>query len=122
MIASSLGLEAFVSTVIFLQKLFVLEKKKFCLPPPHIYIAYAVTLSAGLVFWVSLVAVTGDVLTQLSFGFTYSVMSWTSLVVVVNEKLMFPSRNQVYALGFRLLTNLGYQLQLRLVLNLLKII
>lgn len=110
------GLSVFTSSIIFLRRLFVLNK--FRRPIPIVfYLAYFLSLVSGVSFWATLNAVEQQVWEQLTLGITSTTLSWLVLVLIVNEDLCFPTRQQRWSLVFYLLTELSITMQVRLILS-----
>ena len=70
-----------------------------------------------LCFWASLNSVYRRLWEQLALGITSTSLSWVVLVVIVNEDLCYPTRQQWYSLVFYLVTELSITLQVRFVLS-----
>lgn len=112
----ALALTVVTTSAIFARRVLVLQK--YCAPPkPYHYITYAISILSGLVFWTSLNMLSMSVVVQLLFGVTSTTLSWVVLVLLVNERLKFPSRQQWMSLVFYVLTEASFLIQVRLLFN-----
>ena len=113
---TAIFLSLFTASVIFLRRIFVLNR--FRRPIPRVFgAAYLLSLVSGLCFWASLNSVYRRLWEQLALGITSTSLSWVVLVVIVNEGLCYPTRQQWYSLVFFLVTELSITLQVRFVLS-----
>jgi hypothetical protein len=109
-------LSLFTASVIFLRRIFVLNR--FRRAVPRVFgAAYLLSLVSGLCFWASLNSVYRTMWEQLALGVASTGLSWVVLVVIVNEDLCYPTRQQWYSLLFYLVTELSITLQVRFVLS-----
>jgi hypothetical protein len=112
----ALGLTVVTSTIIFFRRILVLDKYKCPLRRVH-FAAYGVSLVSGLLFWASLNAITSSISEQFLFGITSTTLAWLVYVLMVNERLMYPSRQQWVSLLFHIITEGSLLFQVRLVLG-----
>lgn len=113
---AALALSLVTATIIFFRRVFVLEKVTV-LPKRFHLLPFSISLLSGVVFWVSVNAVTSSALVQLLFGILSTTLSWIVLVFLVNERLAYPSRQQCLALVFYALTEVSFLVQVRLVIQ-----
>ncbi len=112
----ALGISLFTASLSFMRNLFVLNKYTF--PPTRLHIlAYLHALLAGLSFWVTVNSVNEIIVLQLTAGLTASVLTWTVYVLLVNERLMFPTGQQCVSLLFYVVGQVSISIQVRLVLK-----
>ena len=113
----ALGLTLLTSTIIFARRVLVLNR--LACPPRGLQpVAYGVSLVSGLLFWATLNATKGDeVGVQLLLGLQSTTLAWLVLVLLVNERLRFPTRQQWLGLVFYLVTETSILFQVRLVWN-----
>ena len=91
---------------------------RFRRPIPHVfYVAYGLSLVSGVSFWATLNAVQQELWEQLTLGITSTTLSWVVLILIVNEDLCYPTRQQYWSLLFYLLTELSITMQVRLIVN-----
>ena len=109
-------LSLFTASIVFLRRIFVMNR--FRRPVPGVfYMAYGLSLVSGLAFWATLNSVYQELWEQLIFGLISSTLSWVVLVLIVNEDLCFPTRQQWYSYLFYFITELSITLQVRFVLR-----
>ena len=109
-------LSLFTASIIFLKRIFVMNR--FRRPVPNVfYMGYGLSLVSGLSFWATLNSVYQELWEQLIFGLISTTLSWVVLVLIVNEDLCFPTRQQWYSFVFYFITELSITLQVRLVLR-----
>lgn len=96
--------------------LLVLNKYK-CPPQYFHYIAFTFALLSGSLFWVTVNATRKDLIVQLMSGFVATTSTWVVYVVLVNEHLVYPSRQQSLSWFFHLITETCILLQVRLILR-----
>ena len=109
-------LSLFTASIIFLRRIFVMNR--FRLPIPRVYyVSFGLSLVSGLTFWATLNSVYQELWEQITFGIISTTLSWVVLVLIVNEDVCFPTRQQWYSYLFYVLTELSITLQVRLVLN-----
>ena len=114
--AAALALSLFTSSLIFIRSTLVLNK--YICPPKRFHIlAYVFALMSGLMFWVTVNAVNEPIEIQLLSGFTASTLTWVVYVLLVNEKLTYPSKQQLVSWLFHIITEASILLQVRLILN-----
>ena len=112
----ALLLSTITSSVIFLRRIFVLNR--FRRPVPCIfYAAYALSIVSGVTFWATINTVQQEVWEQLVLGITSTVLSWIVLVLIVNEDLCYPTTQQLWSLLFYIITELSITIQVRLIVN-----
>ena len=80
-------------------------------------IPYGLSLVSGVCFWATLNSVQSTMWEQITLGAISTTLSWCVLVLIVNEELCFPTRQQWYSFIFYLVTELSITLQVRLVLS-----
>ena len=76
--------------------------------------AFGISVLSGTLYWISLNTVRGGLALQLSSTLLASTTSWSVLVLLVNQTLQLPTRQQWMSLGFYLFTDLSYLTQMRL--------
>lgn len=104
------------STVIFFRRVLLLNK--FTWPPTRSQIAvYGISLLSGCLFWMSLNAVNEPIWLQVTSGGYSTLLAWLVYVVLVNERLMFPTMQQWISLAFYVVTEVCLLFQVRLVLS-----
>ena len=109
-------LSLITASIIFLRRIFVMNR--FRRPIPHVfYVAYGLSLVSGVSFWATLNAVQQELWEQLTLGITSTTLSWVVLILIVNEDLCYPTRQQYWSLLFYLLTELSITMQVRLIVN-----
>ncbi len=112
----ALLLSTITSSVIFLRRIFVLNR--FRRPVPCIfYAAYALSIVSGVTFWATINTVQQEFWEQLVLGITSTILSWIVLVLIVNEDLCYPTTQQLWSLLFYLITELSLTIQVRLIVN-----
>lgn len=112
----ALGLTLITSTILFLRRTLVLEKFVWKFRAYH-YVTWGISLASGILFWATLNALQSTIWLQLMFGVTSTTLSWLVYVLLTNEDLMYPSRQQWISLGFYVITEAMLLLQVRLVLE-----
>lgn len=104
------------STIIFLRRMFALNRVRWPLPGVYVF-AYALSLLSGVSFWITLNSIERSLPEQLWFQTTSTLLAWLVLVLIVNETVMYPTRQQWFSLLFYLLTELSIAFQVRLVIR-----
>ena len=114
--AYALNVSLLTSLIIFLRRLFVLERFQ-CRLSLVTAAALAAQLQAGVLFWVSLQSVQGNVGMQIASGLAATSLSWAAMTLLVMGSFSLPSRQQFVSLGFYVLTELSILGQVQLVLG-----
>lgn len=110
----ALGITLVTSTVMFMRRVLVLNA--FVWPPtPVQYVTWGISLCSGLLFWVTLNSLRSSLEVQLSTGILSTVLAWITYVLLVNERLRYPTRQQQVSLFFHIITEALVLLQVRLV-------
>ena len=112
----AIGLTLMTSSMIFARRVLVLEKFTWH-PKVYHYATYAISLTSGILFWATLNSLRASVLLQLMFGITSTLLAWVGYVLLVNERLMFPSTQQWMSLAFYVITEATLAFQVRLVIG-----
>jgi hypothetical protein len=112
----ALGLSLVTSSVIFARRVLVLKKFTWPLKVYH-YATYVISITSGVVFWATLNALRHTIAIQLVLGVTSTVLAWVVFVLLVNESLQYPSRQQWVSLAFHIITEATLLFQVRLVLT-----
>ena len=112
----ALGLSLLTYSVIFVRRVLVLERFMWPLQFYH-YATYSINITSGILFWATLNALSSPIPVQLVLGATSTILSWVVLVLLVNECLMYPSRQQMASLLFYIITEATILFQVRLVLQ-----
>ena len=75
------------------------------------------SLFAGVMWWISVIAVDGRVTMQISSGVVATALGWLGLVNLVNKGAIHGiQRKQYFALMYYMTTDLLWQIQTRLIL------
>lgn len=110
----AVALTLVTSTLIFARRVLVLNA--FVWPPrPMQYATWVLSLFSGLMFWVSLNALRASVQVQIATGILSTVLAWITYVLLVNDALRFPTRQQRVSLLFHVVTEVLVLVQVRLV-------
>lgn len=112
----ALGVSLLTALIIFLRRLFVLERFE-CRGSFVTAAAVAAQLQSAVLFWVSLQSVQGNVGMQISSGLAATSLSWAAMTLLVRGSFTLPSRQQFVSLGFYVLTELSILGQVQLVLG-----
>ena len=81
------------------------------------FFAYFLSLLSGVSFWITLNSIERTIVEQLWFQTNSTLLAWLVLVLIVNENVMYPTRQQWLSLFFYLLTELSIAFQVRLVIR-----
>ena len=112
----ALGASLTTSVIILGRRILVLNKFRW--PPlPIYYIVLPMSLLSGVTFWITLHAIQRSLWLQLVAGFTSTFLGWASMVLIVNEDLTFPSKQQLASLAFYILQETSITIQARLILS-----
>lgn len=112
----AVALTLLTSTLIFARRVLVLNA--FVWPPrPMQYATWALSLFSGLMFWVSLNALRASVQVQIATGILSTVLAWITYVLLVNDALRYPTRQQRVSLLFHVITEALVLVQVRLVVR-----
>lgn len=114
--AWALFLSLVTSTVIFVRRTLVLNRYDRIFSRLG-FVTWMVTLTSGLLFWLTLNAITASVAIQLTTGVMSTLLGWLVLVLLVNERLMYPTQQQWASLLFYVCTEALILIQVRLVVN-----
>lgn len=114
--AYALNVSLLTALIIFLRRLFVLERFQ-CSRSLVTAAALFAQLQAGVLFWVSLQSVQGNVGMQIASGVAATCLSWAAMTLLVRGSFSLPSRQQFVSLGFYVLTELSILGQVQLVLG-----
>ena len=89
-----------------------------CIRPIHRHqmVSLAYTIFAGFLWWISTIAIDGNILLQLASGLIATIMSWYGLIIIVNERSGTVSSRQTISLFYYILTDVSVQIQARLIL------
>lgn len=109
----ALALSCVMSSAIYARRVLVLNRFRFPPLPIHV-LAYTISLLAGVMWWVTLNSLHHAVWLQIVSGVSTSVLAWLVLVLLVNESLAFPTRQQWRSLVVYILTDSVFLAQLRL--------
>lgn len=112
----AIGLSFATSSVIFMRRVLVLKKFTWPLRAYH-YVGYSISLASGILFWATLNALTSPVPIQLGLGVTSTTLAWVVFVLLANERLMYPNRQQWVSLVFHVITEALLLFQVRIVLQ-----
>lgn len=112
----ALALSLVTSTIVFLRRLFVLNRVRWPLPTVHTF-TFTVSLLSGVNFWITLNSIDRSLFEQLWFQTLSTMTSWLVVVLIINERAMYPTRQQWLSLVFYMLTELSIAGQLRLVVR-----
>tara|TARA_A100001015_G_scaffold200270_1_gene223623 strand:+ start:897 stop:1274 length:378 start_codon:yes stop_codon:yes gene_type:complete len=105
------------SLLIFVRRIFVINRYKFPVKVTHIASVFLMFMS-GLTFWVSVNSIKNNIWTQITSGTISTILSWSSMIYLVNdEKIQLPSRQQIISLVFYILTELSVLIQARVVIG-----
>jgi CHASE2 domain-containing sensor protein len=98
----------------FMRRVLVLNA--FVWPPPVVqYVTWGISVCSGLLFWVTLNSLRSPLEVQLATGILSTILAWITYVLLVNERLQYPSRQQQVSLFFHIMTEALILLQVRLV-------
>ena len=114
----ALALTLVTGGVVLTRRVLLLNRAVWPPTPAH-WASLALTLLAWVLFWASLNAVRAAVALQLLAGAFSTLFIWVTYVFLVNERIGYPTRQQLLSLGFYVLTEVLIQLQLRVVLRVL---
>ena len=110
----ALGITLVTSTVMFMRRVLVLNA--FVWPPPLVqYVTWGISVCSGLLFWVTLNSLRSSLEVQLATGILSTILAWITYVLLVNQRLQYPSRQQQVSLFFHVMTEALILLQVRLV-------
>jgi len=110
----ALGITLVTSTVMFMRRVLVLNA--FVWPPPLVqYVTWGISVCSGLLFWVTLNSLRSSLEVQLSTGILSTILAWITYVLLVNQRLQYPSLQQQISLLFHVMTEALVLLQVRLV-------
>ena len=111
----ALCINVFLSFVSWSRRHYILNR---CIRPVQKYqvISLTYTTFAGFLWWISTIAVDGNILLQLTAGLIGTIMSWYGLIIIVNKQPGPVSRRQTVSLFYYILTDVSGQLQTRLLL------
>lgn len=110
----ALGITLITSTVMLMRRVLVLNA--FVWPPPLVqYVTWGISVCSGLLFWVTLNSLRSPLEVQLFTGILSTVLAWITYVLLVNQRLQYPSRQQQVSLVFHIMTEALILLQVRLV-------
>lgn len=110
----ALGITFITSTLMFMRRILVLNA--FVWPPkPVQYVTWGISVCSGLLFWVTLNSLRSSVGVQLATGILSTILAWITYVLLVNERLEYPTRQQRVSLVFHIVTEALVLLQVRLV-------
>ena len=110
----ALGITLITSTVMLMRRVLVLIA--FVWPPPLVqYVTWGISVCSGLLFWVTLNSLRSPLEVQLFTGILSTVLAWITYVLLVNQRLQYPSRQQQVSLVFHIMTEALILLQVRLV-------
>ena len=110
----ALGLSLLTSSIIFFRRTFVLNKfsKTFRW---YVVVLYVISIFSGLLFWTTLRLFSTHLIIQIIVGFISTILGWLSLVLLVNDRLQYPTNQQLIALLFYIATETLSLLQVRFV-------
>lgn len=113
---AALGISLVTSTLIYLRRALVLNVRLF--PPRRVHVVtYALSLVAGVMFWVTVNSIQRGVALQLSAGLVSTTLVWTVYVLLVNGSARPPTRSQWISLGFHVVTEASLLMQVRLTIS-----
>ena len=112
----ALGLSFITSTIVFARRTLVLNRYD------SIFsilggITWFISLTSGLLFWLTLNALTADVSIQLTTGLLSTTLAWLVYVLLINGRLQYPTLQQLISLVFHVGTEALVLLQVRLVVD-----
>lgn len=112
----ALALSFVTSTVLFVRRCLVLNRceRIFSLLG---CIAWIISLTSSLLFWLTLNALNANIFIQLSTGVLSTILAWLVYVLLINERLRYPTRQQWASLVFHVATEALMLLQVRLVVD-----
>ena len=110
----ALAITIVTSTVMFMRRVLVLNA--FAWPPtPVQYVTWGISLCSGVMFWVTLNSLRSSIALQLATGILSTILAWITYVLLINEQLRYPTRQQQISLFFHIVTESLILLQVRLV-------
>ena len=99
----AIALGVLTSTLIFSRRVLILNA--FAWPPrPMQYATWMLSLLSGVMFWVSLNALRAAFVVQIATGILSTVLAWITFVLLVNDSLRYPTRQQAVSLVFYVVT------------------
>ena len=104
------------SSVIFIRRCLVLNKWEHICTPMN-GVVWFISITSGVLFWVTLNALRSPIIIQIVTGVLSTILAWLVYVLLVNERLMYPSKQQWMSLLFHVLTEALVLLQVRLVID-----
>ena len=108
-----IGVVAYLQTIFSLNRFQGLQKTT----GPEA-VSFGIFLVTGLVRWVnSLAAMTSSFAIQLTCGIIASMLSWSAFVILYNNKIELPSRQQMESLLFSLLSAALWETVTRLMMD-----
>lgn len=112
----ALALSFVTSTVIFLRKMLVLNRYAKT-QSSYAFVAWFLSLVSGILFWITINSLQSLVTIQIATGVLSTTLAWVVLVLLVNESLQYPTRQQWVSLAFYALTEGVTLIQVRLIVD-----
>lgn len=113
---AAIAITLVTSTVIFMRRVLVLNA--FAWPPkPVQYVTWGISVCSGLLFWVTLNSLYSSIQVQLATGLLSTILAWITYVLLINERLFLPTRQQRVSLFFHVVTEALVLIQVRLVVT-----
>lgn len=112
----ALALSVVTSTIIFARRVLVLNRYDTVLTRTGL-VTWGISLTSGLLFWVTLNALQANVVVQLTTGVLSTTLAWLTYVLLINHSLRYPTAQQWVSLVFHVFTEALILLQVRLVFD-----
>ncbi len=113
----SIGINILVSSLIWGRRITVLNKA-ICWPPCRYQIfAFVLSIFSGWMWWISVYSINGTIVLQLTAGTLATLLSWLSMIIIVNDTLFSITRLQIASLVFYLIIDVLNNIQTRLILK-----
>jgi hypothetical protein len=112
----ALFLSFVTSTVVFARRTLVLNRYERVFSALGV-ITWLISLTSGLLFWLTLNALSASVLIQLMTGLLSTTLAWLVYVLLINGRLQYPTHQQWISLIFHVGTEALILLQVRLVVD-----
>ena len=113
----SVGINILVSSLVWGRRITVLNKS-ICWPPCKYQVfAFVLNILSGWMWWISVHSINGTIGLQLTAGTLATLLSWLSMITIVNDTLFSISRLQLASLAFYLIIDVLNNIQTRLILK-----
>lgn len=112
----ALVLSFVTSTVVFARRALVLNRYQSVFSTLGV-ITWIISLMSGLLFWLTLNALTANVAIQLTTGILSTTVAWLVYVLLINGRLQYPTKQQWISLLFHVGTEALILLQVRIVVD-----